>query len=74
MRVEGSSEAAGQTLGSLNLRGRTGATVVALLKGDQRIAFPEAGESLAAGDLVALTGSHEAIESARGLLVARVGH
>jgi CPA2 family monovalent cation:H+ antiporter-2 len=68
LRVTEGSSAAGRTLGELNLRGSTGATVVALLRGDQRIAFPEAEERLSAGDLVALTGSHDAIEAAGGVL------
>jgi CPA2 family monovalent cation:H+ antiporter-2 len=69
-KVGAGSEADGQTLASLNLRGRTGATVLALLRGDQRIPFPEAGERLDAGDLVALTGSHEAISAATVLLAS----
>lgn len=68
LMIREESPANGNTLGQLNLRGRTGATIVALLRGDQRIAFPEADERLQAGDLVALTGSHEAIGSAALLL------
>lgn len=68
VRIGDGSVADGKTLGQLNLRGRTGATIVALLRGDLRIAFPEAGERLQAGDLVALTGSHEAIGAAEGFL------
>lgn len=71
LRIGEASPANGRTLGQLNLRGRTGATIVALLRGDQRIAFPEAGEQLQAGDLVALTGSHEAIGAAGEMLVGR---
>jgi len=68
LRIAEGSPGDGRTLGQLNLRGRTGATIVALLRGDLRIAFPEAGERLQAGDLVALTGSHEAIGAAGVLL------
>lgn len=68
IRIADGGAADGKTLGQLNLRGRTGATIVALLRGDQRIAFPEAHERLQAGDLVALTGSHDAIGSAALLL------
>ena len=70
VRVSGASEADGRTLGELNLRGRTGATVIALARGDRRIAFPEADERIATGDLVALTGSHEAIDAALRILTA----
>lgn len=68
LRIVEGSPADGRTLGELNLRGRTGATIVALLRGDQRIAFPEAGERLQSGDLVALTGSHDAIDAAEEAL------
>ncbi len=68
VRIDLDSAAAGHSLGELNLRGRTGATVVALLRGTTRIAFPEATERLAAGDMVALTGSEEAIRAASLIL------
>ena len=71
LRVGARSEGDGRSLGELNLRGRTGATVVALLRGEERIAFPEAGERLAAGDLIALTGSHDAIAAAAAILGAQ---
>ncbi|HEY7026144.1 MAG TPA: TrkA C-terminal domain-containing protein, partial [Gemmatimonadales bacterium] len=67
-RVGKGSEAADRTLTELNLRGRTGATILGLLRGEHRIPFPEAGERLQAGDLVALTGSHDAIKAAQALL------
>jgi len=68
VRIEAGSPARGQTLAGLNLRGRTGATVVALTRGALRIPFPEARQRLEEGDLVALTGSAEAIEAAQELL------
>ncbi|MGH7658421.1 MAG: cation:proton antiporter, partial [Gemmatimonadales bacterium] len=63
------SPAVASSLAELNLRGRTGATVVALCRGDQRIVFPEAPTRLQAGDLLALTGSHDAIATARAILL-----
>jgi CPA2 family monovalent cation:H+ antiporter-2 len=68
VRVSPSSSCVDLTLGDANLRGRTGATVVALLRGDRKVVFPEASEKLAAGDLVALTGSHDAIDAAARIL------
>ncbi len=68
VRVGANSRCAGRTLGELNLRGRTGATVVGLLRGEEQVAFPEAHERLAAGDLVALTGSHDAIDAATSII------
>jgi len=71
VKIPEGSAAAGRTLGELNLRGRTGATVVALLRGQERVAFPEADAQLSAGDFIALTGSHEAISAARDLLIRK---
>ena len=62
------SPAVGRSLKELGIRGRTGATVVALVRGRERIPFPDADARLAAGDLVALAGTHEAVEAARALL------
>jgi CPA2 family monovalent cation:H+ antiporter-2 len=70
LRIEPGSSAAGRTLGDLNLRGQTGATVVALSRGEERRVFPESGERLAAGDLIAVTGSQEAIDRAAVLMRA----
>ncbi len=71
VQVEASSRAAGRTLGELNLRGITGATVVALTRQGERRPYPIAGERLEAGDLIALTGTHEAISQAESLMRAR---
>jgi CPA2 family monovalent cation:H+ antiporter-2 len=69
VRVAPGSAAAGITLAELNLRGRTGATAVALSRGgDDTMVFPTAKTELRVGDLLALSGSHEAIEEATRLL------
>ena len=65
--VSGSS-AVGRALGELNLRGLTGVTVVALSRGSQRIVFPDARQVLESGDVLALTGSHDALAAANRLL------
>ena len=70
MEVERGSEAAGKTLSDLNLRGRTGATVVALSRAGQSTPLPPAGTRLLAADLLALTGSGDAIGLAAALLRA----
>ena len=69
--VQAGSEAAGATLGELNLRGRTGATVVALTRNGKREPLPTATTRLEAGDMVALSGSGNAIGLAAALLRAR---
>lgn len=71
VRLEASSPACGRTLGELNLRGRTGATIVAIVRNGEKIVNPEAGQRIEPGDLLALTGSKDAIHWARGLLEVR---
>jgi CPA2 family monovalent cation:H+ antiporter-2 len=67
-RVASRSRAAGQTLGALDVRGRTGATIFAIERGGNAIAFPGQDATLQPGDVVALGGTREAIVAARTLL------
>ena len=71
LQVEEGSAASGRTLGELNLRGRTGATVVAVSRDNERNPAPTSTTRLAPGDLVAVTGSEQAIDAAATLLRAR---
>jgi CPA2 family monovalent cation:H+ antiporter-2 len=59
------SGAVGKSLADLNLRARTGATVLAIARGEGGFATPEPSEPLRAGDVLALTGSADAIAAAR---------
>jgi CPA2 family monovalent cation:H+ antiporter-2 len=68
--IASDSPAIGRTLASLNLRGRTGATILAVRRAGQDIVLPAGSEVLQADDLVILAGSHEAIEEARKELTA----
>ena len=68
VRLDSTSGAVGQSLADLNLRGRSGATVLAISRNGEDIVVPAAGERLQAGDVLALAGSHDAIETARELL------
>jgi len=68
VRLEPASPAIGRTLAELNLRGLTGATVLAIQRGEKGISFPTAKEVLELGDVAALAGTHEAVEAARQLL------
>jgi monovalent cation:H+ antiporter-2, CPA2 family len=61
--------AVGQTLKALNLRGQTGATVIAIDRGPADIVYPTAEETLREGDVLVLTGSHDAVSAARDLLL-----
>jgi CPA2 family monovalent cation:H+ antiporter-2 len=66
--VEAGSPAADRTLAELNLRARTGATVVAVARGDEHIVTPSGEEILRVGDVLAVTGSSESIAAAHDLL------
>jgi CPA2 family monovalent cation:H+ antiporter-2 len=59
----------GKTLAELNVRGLTGATVIAIVRGgEEPVVIPSGKEVLREGDILALTGSHEAVEAAQALL------
>jgi CPA2 family monovalent cation:H+ antiporter-2 len=68
VRLEATSHAAGRTLASLDLRGRTGATVLVVQRGEDKGHFPNAHEPLEAGDVLVVAGTSDAIESARRLV------
>jgi CPA2 family monovalent cation:H+ antiporter-2 len=59
------SPAVGKTLAELNLRGRTGATVLAITGRDEPVLAPGAQERLRVGDVLALAGTDDAIAEAR---------
>lgn len=69
VHLEPGSPALGRTLAEINLRGLTGATVLAIRRDGESVLVPTAKEQLKAGDVLALAGSHEAIEAARALLM-----
>jgi monovalent cation:H+ antiporter-2, CPA2 family len=62
------SSAIGKSLAELNLRAKTGATVLAISRGEGGFATPTPTEPLNAGDVLALTGSDEALAAARQLV------
>lgn len=64
------SPVVGQSLAEINLRARTGATVLAIRRGDSGVATPSPTDPLQAGDVLALAGSEAAIASAREVLEA----
>jgi CPA2 family monovalent cation:H+ antiporter-2 len=68
VRLRRSSPAVGQTLAELNLRALTGASVLAITREAGNVIVPTAKEILLAGDVLALTGTEEAIEAAKALL------
>lgn len=64
--------AVGRTLADIRLRGLTGATVLAIQRGTESVLVPSGHERLAAGDMLAIAGTREAIEAARRLLSATI--
>jgi CPA2 family monovalent cation:H+ antiporter-2 len=62
------SPAVGKTLAGLNLRGRTGATVLAIRRGGEGVVVPTGREVLQADDVLALAGTHTSVDAARSLL------
>ena len=60
--------AVGHSLAELDLRARTGATVLAIARSPHGIATPSPAEPLQAGDMLALAGSDEAVAAARAVL------
>jgi CPA2 family monovalent cation:H+ antiporter-2 len=70
LRIESGSALDGQTLAGVNLRGLTGATVLAIVRRDQQVLMPSGHETLHDGDVLAVVGSHEAVENARSLIAS----
>ncbi len=71
IRIAERSPAVGKTLSQLDLRGLTGATVLAITRGERSVIVPPASEVLAPGDVLALAGTHEAVAAALALLQGR---
>jgi CPA2 family monovalent cation:H+ antiporter-2 len=69
VQVPPNSSVVGKTLAQVNLRGLTGATILAIKRGDDTVPVPAGREKLIAGDILALAGTKEAIEDARELLL-----
>jgi CPA2 family monovalent cation:H+ antiporter-2 len=61
------SPAVGKTLADLNLRGRTGASVLVIIR-DGKSIVPSATEPLALGDVLAVAGTRNAIDAALTML------
>ena len=55
-------------IAELNLRGLTGATVLAILRHGEQVLVPSGHERIHAGDVLAIAGSEEAIAAAREVI------
>jgi CPA2 family monovalent cation:H+ antiporter-2 len=69
VRLAPASPAVGRTLKQLNLRGLTGATVIAIDR-EAGVVYPTGDETLSEGDTLVLTGTEEAVRAAREQLDA----
>lgn len=67
-RLDEGSPAAGETLRELELRRRTGATVIAVVRDETPIPNPAPDLTLAVGDTLVLVGSHQQVDHAMSLL------
>jgi CPA2 family monovalent cation:H+ antiporter-2 len=67
--ITAGSPAVGRTLKQINLRGLTGATVIAIDRDAADVIYPTGEEELRAGDALIVTGTAEAVQAAQELLV-----
>jgi CPA2 family monovalent cation:H+ antiporter-2 len=66
--IDAQSPAVGKSLADLNLRSKTGASVIALMRAQERYLMPAGQETLQAGDILVLVGTQQAIKSAKELV------
>jgi CPA2 family monovalent cation:H+ antiporter-2 len=72
LRLPADSPATERTLAELNLRGVTGATVLAIVRQGETVLLPSGHERVHAGDVLAVAGTEEALAAARELIDAPV--
>ena len=66
------SPAIDRSLASVDLRGRTGATVLAIVRAGEQVLVPRGRDMLRAGDVLAVAGSADAVAAARELIEGAV--
>jgi monovalent cation:H+ antiporter-2, CPA2 family len=69
VRILPGGRSVGLTLKDLDLRAQTGATVIAIERGETDLVYPTAELTLESGDLLVLTGTEEAVTLARDILL-----
>jgi len=67
-RVEAWHHSAGRSLSALDLRAQTGASVIAIRRGEEKMEFPTGSAVLHEGDILVLTGSLDAVSQAHAVL------
>jgi CPA2 family monovalent cation:H+ antiporter-2 len=71
VRISETSPAVDRSLAELNVRGKTGATILAITRQGEagaRVIVPSGREIVRAGDIIALAGSQEAVDAAAEML------
>lgn len=66
--IDTGSEVAGMTIGEADIRGRTGATVAAIIDGDRSVPGPGPKAVLPAGATIVAVGSNEGVQRLNDLL------
>ncbi|EKD42749.1 MAG: Cation:proton antiporter, partial [uncultured bacterium] len=69
IRLNPGSPAIGRSLAELNFRSMTGASIIAITRGKEGVVVPTGAEKLQQGDVLAITGTEEAMRSSRNLLL-----
>jgi CPA2 family monovalent cation:H+ antiporter-2 len=73
VRLEPGFHAVDHTLAALNVRGLTGATVLAIQRSSGHVTLPSGHESLRSGDVLVLAGTQDSVDAAAQLLRGRGG-
>jgi CPA2 family monovalent cation:H+ antiporter-2 len=68
IRIRAGAHAVDKTLAEINLRGLTGATVLAIIREQDGVLVPTGRETLQAGDLLGVAGTAGAVHNAQELL------
>jgi CPA2 family monovalent cation:H+ antiporter-2 len=68
VELQPGSPAVGKTLAQIRLRGLTGATVLAIRRGEHSVLIPSGEERLLEGDVLAIAGSKDAVNAAKQVL------
>ena len=66
--LDATSPALGRSLHQLGLRGRSGATVIAIQRGQGEVIYPHPDDVLRLGDILVLAGTAESVELAKAVL------
>ena len=62
----------GKTLEQLNLRAKTEATIIAIVRGNKTISNPSAKDTIESNDTLVITGTHKSVDLAFSLLDGKV--